>query len=296
MSSTWTKRVAAPIVAVAATLLLVLGASEAAAADSGTLSVKSARKLAQKIVKKQHRERDLIFARLGKPHRRSSKRIDFPYADRSTENVLCVARIVVVQTGSERHADLTGAKCHGIPSEILSYEKITRSLATYVDGHRADVRKSQRDYDKSLATCDGIVVPTGRAKQVDLLLNMGGERAFYAPLRDRLGTFATRLRDVGGEDPSAVRGIDAWDAVLIVFDELDPVLADPCPAIRQWSDDGWTDDTAPVDFDELKVERHELRGETKTLKEVAAYLADAGLRQRIAAAFAPAGLRAIVRR
>jgi hypothetical protein len=293
MRSTWTRRVAAPIAAVAAGALLVAGGGQAAA-SSGTLSVSAARHLAHKLEAKQRKERSLVFTELGKPHRRSSTRIDFPYRDRSTSDVLCTATIVVVQNGSKRAADLRDAACHGIPSEILGFERATRAVKHAVTDAAPDVRKSFDRYDKSLSQCDTVVVPKNRRDDVDLLVKAGGVAAFYLPLRATLDDYDTALHDVHGHDPSMLRGVDAWDKVLVLRDELPPAAAHACRAVRDWAANGFSDDTAPANFDELRVVLHQFRVQSSKLDKTARYLAKQGAVAKVAAVFAPAGMLARV--
>jgi hypothetical protein len=287
MPSTWTKKVAAPIAAVATTAaVLVAGGGSVAAASSSGLTVHQAGHLAHKLVVKQRRERSLLFAHLGKPKRRSSTRIDFAYEDRSTDDVLCVARIVVRQTSGSRHAELVGAKCHGIPSDVLGYERVTGKLAQSLPNFYTKVQKSLDRYHKSVADCDYVAVPQNRAKDVDVLMRMGFQYALLHPLRNRLGGFAQALHDVHAADPRLASGLDSWDNVLIVFDELDPATHDPCAAVKEWAAGDWSDASAPADFDELRVERDQLKQEAHNLRGVARHLADAGARRGTAILFA----------
>jgi hypothetical protein len=292
MPSTWTRKVAALVVAVVTGALLVAGASPAAAA-SGTLSVSAAKKLAHKLVEKQRRERSLVFAYLGDPKRRSSTRIDFPYRDRSTTDVLCLARIVVVQSGDKRNADIRGAKCHGIPTEILNFEAVTRSLRKAVKAAGPDVRKSLARYEQAVSRCHDVVVPKARRNDVRLLMKAGGQAAFWLPLRSQLDDFDVALHDVHGQDPSMVRGVEAWDRTLVLVDELPPAAAHPCRAVREWADHNFSKDTAPADFDELKVVLHEFPVQQKVLRETAAYLDDQGVVPKVASVFAPPGILAV---
>jgi hypothetical protein len=287
----WTRRVAAPIAAVAVAALFSVGASQAAASG---LSVSRAQKLAHKLELKQQRERSLVFTFVGDPVRRSSARIDFPYRDRSTADILCIAKIVVTQTGNSRSAKLQGAKCHGIPSEILNYEAVTRSLAHDVKVAGPDVRASLRKYDRAVANCSSVAVPKNRRKDVKLIFWAGGEQAFYGPLRTRLGDFETALKDVHGSDPGMTRGVEAWDRQLVLVDELPAAAADPCGAVKQWAANGFSDGTAPADFSELKVIRSQMKAQVKVLDETAAYFGEQGARPSAASAFSPTGLRAIV--
>lgn len=293
MSSTLTRKVAG-LVAVAAAAAAV--AIAAPAAGASTLSVSTARTLAHRLVVKQRQKRPLLFARLGHAVRHSSQRIDFGYSDRSTDNVLCTARIVVVQSGSSRHADLTGARCNGISSEVLGYESAARRLARYVADHASALRRSLRRYKRSLATCDQVAVPQSRAKDVDLLVAAGGTHALYAPIRSRLDTFSNDLHAVHATNPRLTRGLDAWDKALALVDELPAAAADPCAAVKRWADDNYSSDTAPADFGELKVEQKQLADEVTVLDQTAHYLFERGVLTRPAAAFSPSGLVAIAER
>lgn len=291
MRSTWTKKVAAPVVALAAGALVAAGGAQAA---TPTLTVKQARSLAKKLEAKQRKERPLVFQQLGHAVRRSSQRIDFSYRDRSKSHVLCVAKIVVVQTGSNRAADMRDAKCHGIPSEVLLFEKASRSLAQSVRALRSNVRQSQKRYTSSLAECDKVVVPKNRRHDVDLLVKSGGVYAFYSPLRARLGDFATEIHDINAGDPELRKGVAAWENTLVLFDSLPAASADPCAAVREWSNHGFSADTAPADFDELTIELDSLKSQSRKLDRAAKHLDDAGVFPGPAAAFAPNGLLAIV--
>jgi hypothetical protein len=287
MPSMWTKKVAAPITAAATAAALLAAGGSVAGASETSLSVHQARHLAHKLVVKQRRERSLVFTHLGKPKRRSATRIDFAYADRSTADVLCTARIVVRQTSGSRHAELTGARCHGIPSDVLGYERATRRLAESLPDFDGKVRKSVGRYDRSVADCDYVAVPKNRAKDVDVLMATGFVYAFYNPLRSRLGSFVTALEDVHAGDPTLISGQESWDNFLIIFDELDPATHDPCAAVKEWAANDWSDDSAPADFDELTVERDQLNAEGRNLVRVAKHLAEAGARRRTAVFFAP---------
>jgi hypothetical protein len=299
MPGKWTRRVALAAAVLAVGLLPLAGAGPAAAASGDTLSVKAARKLAHELEAKQREQRSLVFQQLGKAARKSSTRIDFPYRDRSTKDVLCTATIVVtqrgtVQTGRHRSADLRDIHCHGIPSEILAYEDATSALRQWVKSHRQDVQDSLDRYDQALPACDRVAVPKERRSQVNLLIREAQVAAFYRPLRARLDQFVTALHDVNGQDPTMLRGIKAWDRTLVLVDQLPPATAHPCRAIKQWADNGFTDQTAPANFDELKVIRQQLRAQSDILDESAAYLDDQGVLRKVAPVFAPSGILALV--
>jgi hypothetical protein len=293
MPSRWTRRVAAWIVAAATAALFATGAGTASAADN-VLSVKAARSLAQKLEAKQREERSLKFTKLGRPHRRSSRRIDFPYKDRSTRDVLCKAKIVVVQSGRDRSADIRDVRCEGIPSELLAYEKVTRRMRHRVRGAGDEVRKSARDYDRSLEKCDDLVVPKGRRDEVNLLFKLGATRAFFSPIRGRLDDFNVALHDVDGQDPRMVRGVDAWDRTLVLFDELPNATKNPCRAVRDWAEEDFSSDSAPADFGKLRVIRKQFKVQDDVLDETARHMANDGVFPAIAKAFAPRGLQKLV--
>ena len=290
--STWTRKVAAPLAAVAAVAALsAVGTAEASAA---TLTVQQARALAQKIVAQQRHKRSLVYTQLGDPIRKSSSKIVFAYRDRSTSNVLCTARIVAVATSSGRRADLKSSQCNGIAGDVLAFERASRSLVHSVRVELgAKVRKSRRHYRSSLAVCDQVSVPRSRRGDVKLLVNAGGVWAFYSPLRSRLGTFSSQIDNVSTGDPNLVRGQKAWDKVLVLFDSLPAAAADPCHAVKKWSDNGFSSDTAPADFGELKVELSQFAAQSRALDQVSKYLDDAGVRPTPARVFAPNGLLAL---
>jgi len=293
IGSTWTRKVAAPLAAVAAVAaLLAVGTSEAAAS---TLTVHQARALAEKIVAQQRHKRSLVYAQLGDPVRKSSSKIVFAYRDRSTSNVLCTARIVVVaQSSSSRRADLKGSQCNGIAGDVLAFERASRLLAHSVKGDLgANVRKSRRHYQSSLKVCDQVSVPRSRRGDVHLLVKAGGAWAFYSPLRSRLGTFASQLDNVSTGDPNLTRGQKSWDKTLVLFDSLPAAAANPCRAVQKWADNGFSSDTAPADFGELKVELDQFAAQSRALDQVSKYLDDAGVLPTPARAFAPNGLLAL---
>lgn len=292
MPSTWTRKVAASIAAVAALALLAAWAVPASA--DAALSFKTARHLAQKLADKQERERSLKFARVGDAHRRSSNRIDFDYRDRSSKDVLCNATIVVKQTSDERSADLTDVDCNGIPSEILAYEKVTRKMRHRVRERGDEINASVDDYNEALARCEGIVVPKSRRDEVEVLFDTAGIRAFYAPIRGVLDDFNVALHEVHGDDPRVTRGVDAWDRTLVLLGELPRATKSPCKAVRRWADDDFSSDSAPADFDKLKVIRNQFRAQEKILNEASRHLAESGVFPAIARAFAPGGLQTLV--
>lgn len=293
MPSTWTRRVAAPIVAVATLALLATGAGPAAAADN-ELSIKAARNLAKKLAAQQREERPLKFNSLGKAHRRSSRRVDFPYKERSSRDVICDATIVVVQTSDRRSADIRGVECDGMSTELLRYERVTRRMRHRVREAGDEIRKSNRDYEKSLERCDDLVVPKGRRDEVSLLFRLGKTRAFYSPIRGRLDDFNVALHDVEGQDPAMLRGVDAWDRTLVLYDELPNATKNPCRAVRNWAEEDYSSDSAPADFGELRVIRNQFKVQEQVLNETARHMADEGVFPAIARAFAPRGLRKLV--
>lgn len=280
------------MVAAATLALLALGAAPAAA-DSA-LTFKSARHLAQKLADKQEQKRSLKFARLGHADRVSSNRIDFAYADRSSDDVLCNATIVVEQSGDHRTAELRDVECDGIPGEILAYERITRKMRHRARGQAKAVRQSVDDLERSLGKCDKVVVPRNRRDEVEVIVDLGRTRAFYAPLRATLDKFNIALHDVHGEDPRATRGIDAWDRTLVLIGQLPPATKRPCKAIAKWAENDFSDDSAPADFTQLKVIRQQFGAQEKILNEASDYLGEAGVFPAIARAFAPRGLRALI--
>lgn len=291
MASTWTRTVAAPIAAAVAGMLIAAGGAQAA---SGTLSVSTARALAHKLEAKQRKQRSLVFTELGKPARRSATRIDFPYRDRSTRNVLCTGRIVVKQSGSHRSAELVDPSCHGIPSEILAFERATRHLRSAVTGAAPDVRASLERYDSSLSRCDDLVVPRDRRADVDLLLRAGGVAAFYRPLRATLDDFDTALHDVNGFDPTMVSGVKAWDKTLVLRDSLPAAANHACRAVRDWAANGFSKDTAPADFDRLAIVMRDFGPQYARLDEVVRYLHRQGAVKKVAAVFSPRGILALI--
>jgi hypothetical protein len=296
----WTRKVAAPVVAVAAAALFAAGGSQVAAstptvhASSATLSVSAAKSLAEKLRAEQKRKRSLLFTELSGPIRRSSSRIDFHYRDRSKSNVLCTARIVAVQTGSSRSAKFTNVSCHGIPGEVLAFESASRKLAGDVSAAGPGVRHSLHAYDNSLQECDKVVVPRNRRKDVDLLVDAGGVQAFFGPLRARLGDFARELHRIDAQDPVLVDGSRAWARTIVLLDQLPPAASDPCGAVREWSKNGFTQDTAPADFDVLAVVLRQMGEQNSMLHLVSRHLIDGGVVRGPAHAFTHDGLRAIV--
>jgi hypothetical protein len=185
-------------------------------------------------------------------------------------------------------------KCHGIPGELLAYEKATRKMRHRVREAGDDVRGSVRDYDRSLARCDDLVVPKKHRDEVNLLFKLGATRAFYAPIRGRLDDFNVALHDVHGQDPRMVRGVDAWDRTLVLFDELPNAVKNSCKAVRNWAEEDYSSDSAPADFAELRVIRKQFKVQGQILNETAHHMADAGAFPAIAAAFAPRGLQKLV--
>jgi hypothetical protein len=294
MPSKWTRKVAASIAAVAALMLLASLAGPAAA--DARLTVKEGRHLADRLAAKQREERSLKFNRVGSAHRRSSNRIDFPYRDRSSKDVLCKATIVAVETNDNRSADIRDVDCAGIPSEILAYEKVTRKMRHRVRTRADEIADSMDEYGKAVARCDDLVVPRGRRDEVKLLFDTAGTRAFYAPIRSVLGDFNDALHEVDSEDPRMTRGVDAWDRTLVLFDELPPATKHPCKAVRRWAEEDYSSDSAPADFAELKVIRKQFGAQEKILNETARHLADAGAFPAIARAFAPRELRHLTTR
>jgi hypothetical protein len=201
---------------------------------------------------------------------------------------------VVVQTSTRRSAKIVGSRCHGIPSEVLDFERASKAFARSVDRVAPDVRESLRRYQRSVDRCDKLDVPRRFRGDVRALFTTGGVRAFLDPLRSRIHDFVDALDSIDPQDPFLINGTTAWDRLVTLDESMPPATANVCGSLRRWSKSGFDPDEAPADFDVLRVIRRGIRKQDEVIARTALHMLRVGVVRNAAADFTPEGILAVV--
>jgi hypothetical protein len=154
----------------------------------------------------------------------------------------------------------------------------------------ATVRKSVRGFEKKQRECEGVVVPRGRQEQVELLTDAGGLLAIFAPIQAELQGFATTLQGIQPDDAELVRGVTGWTKVVTLLGQIPPEANEACAEVLRWAANGYTAETAPVDFDALAATFRGLERHDRGIRRASIRLARLGVFPGTAAAFQPDGL------
>jgi hypothetical protein len=223
----------------------------ASTASAATLSEKVAVKQATRLMNKQlnDRSRRLVEARISVGERRGKSRWLFLYDDLNRQGVVCNAVIEVRLSSKALTARfLPNSKCNTISDEVLSYRAAARFAGTAFAKKRRSVLRSVTRYTDSAQACETLDIPNDRQDEALLLLSTGLTQATIRPELSVLDNYATALQSLGATDPTLAAGAAAWRDYVDTVRALPKLAPSYCDALGKWAKNGFTDETAPVDF------------------------------------------------
>lgn len=260
--------------AVLLTLTLVTTLLVAQSAEAQTLSARKAESLAKRLLNKQLKSnRNLVEARISARERVSSRTIRYLYDDLSRNGVVCVGVIQVRRTGNTFRATFTSTHCERPGTEGLAFRAAARAAGTeFVRRERSLVRSLTRFTD-SAQPCETLDVPNDRVDEATLLLSAGLTQATVRPLRSMLEDYASTLQSLGVTDAQLGKGAAAWRDFVSGAGTLPHFQQGYCAVLAEWAANGFTDETAPVDFAALQALTDRLQADGAEVRRTARYMA-----------------------
>ena len=278
------------IALLAAALLALAGAGSAQAAG---LSAATAKKLAQKLGRKQVRTQSVVAYHIGKAHRRGANTVSFRYDARTKSHTFCVS---VLTVRARRHgnvlrvtAKIGKQKCIKIPADALGFEKATRAAQRSARHRRGRTVRSIASVARSEKRCRDQRVPRSRRKAVAAILDIAETGAFVRPNGAVLDQLVNDLSMVGTDKPVLDSAAGAWADWVDAATSL-PRIEDPCATIRRWAKRHWAADSSPIDISAYNATAKRARSDVKAIVKGARYLVRVGVFRDAAAAFVPEGL------
>jgi hypothetical protein len=262
------------------TLLATLVVAETASAR--TLSERLATSTATKLVKKQLNDskRKLVEARISAAERVDRNRFRFLYDDLNREGAVCNGTIdvrLVPAGGSTVRAKFVGTKCAAPGDEALAFRTVARSAGrAYLRAQPALIR-SVRRFVRNSEPCETLDVPNARQDEATLLLSAGLAQAANRPLDALLDDYAATLQSLAVTDAQLAKGASAWRDYVDGIRSLPALAPSACGVLAEWAANGYTDETAPVDFAALKTLFDRLQADGAEIRRTARYLATLGI-------------------
>jgi hypothetical protein len=252
-------------------------------AGAATLSERVAVKQAARLMNKQlkDKERDLVEARVSVGERVNRNRFVFLYDDLNKEGVVCTATIDVRLTppgGNTVVARfLKGAKCAAPGDEGLGFRAAARFAGVAFAKKERSVLRSVTRYIEQAQACEDLKVPDDRQDEAVLMLSTGLTQATIRPLSGTLDAYATTLQSLGVTDPQLAKGAAAWRDFVDGVRSLPKFSTSYCTVLAEWAANGYTDETAPVDFAALRALAVRLQGDGAEVRRTGRYLAKLGV-------------------
>src|SRR5947209_1185411 len=263
-----------------------------AASAAPSLSLTTAEQVAKRLAQKEIRGRNIVAFHITKPHRRSSREIDFSYNDRSRSNIYCTARMIVTlrdpSTGRV-FARVTPPACRPIPTDALALEAVTARAVRATHARRGRVNAALASFRRSLAPCARLSVPRADRTRVRAIVSIAGLEALERPVNPQVAAFVQSLGGVSTGNAVFAAAEQAWADYYAAGTSL-PRVRNACAAIKTWARHGYASSAAPVDFkllDRLTARRD---ADARTIARAAARLAADGVFPQDVVAFTPAGL------
>lgn len=279
--------------AIAIALIAALGFSGAASAQTGSLNVKDARKLARKLAAKQVSGRNVVSFHVFRAKRTSSNVIAFGYDDRTTANVYCTARIVVTQRvgpkRTVRTARFRGQRCKRIPADVLAVETATRNTVRALRGSEIATADSLSAFEASVKRCHSLAVPAARRAAVSAVLDVALVEALEGPNDSALGEFVNELGAINTTNATLRAAIAGWADFVAAVRSL-PSIPDPCATLQNWAQAGWAADQSPIDMNGYRALNQRAETDQVAIAKAARYLAASGVFPRTVVQFTPKGL------
>ena len=228
----------------------------ASTASAATLSEKVAVSQATKLMKKQlnDRSRRLVEARISVGEKRSSNRYLFLYDDLNRQGVVCNAVIEVRLTSKALTARfLPNSSCETPGDEALAYRAAARFAGAAFEKKQRSVLRSVSRYTDSAQACETLDIPDDRQDEALLLLSTGLTQATIRPVQSLIDDYATSLQSLAVVDPALASGAAAWRDYIDTVRALPKLQPSYCSVLGEWGANGYTDETAPVDFAALRT-------------------------------------------
>ena len=279
--------------AIAIALIAALGFCGAASAQTSTLKISAAKKLARSLAAKQVRGRDVISFHILKAKRSGRNKVAFAYDDRTANNVYCTAVIVVTRKVAGNRittsARFRGQRCKGIPSDVLAVETATRNAVRGLRSTTTETSQSLDALESSLRSCKKLKVPSSRRTAAAAIVDIATVEALVAPNDGALNDFVTALGNIQTSRSVLTAGIAAWSDELAAIHSL-PSISDPCATLKTWASNNWAADQSPIDLAAYKAVDRRTAGDERAIKRAAAFLARSGVFPRTVVQFTPQGL------
>ena len=264
-----------------------------ATAQAKVLPFKTAKTLAKRLANKQVRGRDVVSFHLLLPRRVGDSRIVFQYDDRTASHVFCTALLIVDQRVRGRFtttsARFSGSSCHGIPSEVLRFEAITRDAQRAVRANTLATLDRVDALNRSARRCRSVPVPSSRTDEANALFDIALIEALEQPNDAAVGGFATRLLLVNAKNATLRAGAAGWADYVATVRAL-PQVSDPCASLKAWASDGFTSADAPVDFAAYRALDRRAAVDQRAITRAARRMAAAGAFPNAVVGFTPKGL------
>ena len=260
----------------------------AGTASAATLSERVAVQQATKLMKRQlnDRSRRLVEARVSVGERRSKSRFLFLYDDLNRQGVVCNAVIEVRLTSKALTARfLPGSECERPGDEGLAYRAAARFAGEAFEKKTRSIARSVTRYTESAEACETLDVPDNRQDEALLLLTTGLTQATVRPVQSVLDAYATALQSLGVVDPALASGAAAWRDYVDTVRALPKLQPSYCQVLAEWGANGYTDETAPVDFAALRTISQRIAADGVEVRRTARYMRRLGIDPVTAEAF-----------
>jgi hypothetical protein len=252
----------------------------ASTASAATLSEKVAVKQAAKLMKRQlnDRSRRLVEARVSVGERRSKSRFLFLYDDLNRQGVVCNAVIEVRLTSKALTARFVpGSRCERPGDEGLAYRAAARFAGAAFEKRTRSIARSVTRYTESAEACETLDIPDDRQDEALLLLTTGLTQATVRPVQSVLDSYATALQSLAVVDPSLASGAAAWRDYIDTVRALPKLQPSYCQVLAEWGANGYTDETAPVDFAALRTISQRIAADGVAVRRTARYMRRLGI-------------------
>jgi hypothetical protein len=249
-------------------------------ASAATLSEKVAVTQASKLIKKQlsDRSRRLVEARISVGERVSSSRWRFLYDDLNRQGVVCNAVMEVRLTSKALSARfLPGSRCERPGDEGLAYRAAARFAGAAFERKQRSILRSVSRYTESAEACETLDIPADRQDEALLLLSTGLTQATVRPVQSVLDDYATSLQSLAVVDPALASGAAAWRDFVDTVRALPKLQPSYCQVLAEWGANGYTDETAPVDFAALRTISQRIATDGAEVRRTGRYLRRLGI-------------------
>jgi hypothetical protein len=232
------------------------------------------------------RSRRLVEARISVGDKVSSSRWRFLYDDLNRQGVVCNAVIEVRLTSKALSARfLPGSECERPGDEGLAYRAAARFAGAAFDRRARSILRSVSRYTDSAQACETLDIPDNRQDEALLLLSTGLTQATIRPVQSILDDYATSLQSLAVVDPALASGASAWRDYVDTVRALPKLQPSYCAVLAEWGANGYTDETAPVDFAALQTIAQRIATDGAEVRRTGRYLRRLGIDPLTANAF-----------